>query len=393
MKILHIIDSLDPRGGGPQAVALRLAAAQTNPEDSVAILTHKENVEVSNRIEISKTGIPAIGAVSVFEVSRSSNLIGRICATSIGDWIYKHGKNWDVLHIHNVWDPSVRAATAAAKKKKIPYVIVPHASLDPWAMKQSFRKSFKKKLALLFQLRALINAATFIHALNSDEVRGISSLKFTAPIEIIPNGIFPSEYNSLPADGVFRKKFPQLGESPFIIFLSRLHFKKGLDILANAFIYAKNKNKELQLVIAGPDEGALKGFMEQITAAKLTSCVHIVGPLYGEIKFAALVDATMFCLPSRMEGFSIAILEALACRCPVVISDNCNFPEVKANNAGITTRLDSEEIGDAFLKLISDPQFREKCIQNGHRMVHQSYSWLVISKQIKLIYNNYKICK
>jgi glycosyltransferase involved in cell wall biosynthesis len=280
----------------------------------------------------------------------------------------------------------VRAGAAAARTAGIPYVIVPHASLDPWGMRQSFAKAAKKRLALALQMRSLIDSATFLHALNDEEVRGISLMGFRSPQEVVANGIFASEFEGLPIRGSFRAAFPKVGDRPFVLFLSRLHFKKGLDYLVESFARAAARVGDLQLVVAGPDAGGLAAMERDVQARGLGERVHVTGPLYGESKLAALVDAEMFCLPSRMEGFSIAILEALACGCPVVISRQCNFPEVAANEAGIVTELDPAEISDRIASLAEDPGLRARLAANGRRMVHEQFTWPVIAKKMRDAY-------
>ena len=255
MRILHLIDSLDPRLGGPQAVALRLAAAQASNGDSSAILTYRPDSEAAGPIAVSMRSIPGMVLVQMIEVGRPASLFGRVMSSAVEGWIRQHGRDWDVIHIHNIWDPAVRAGSAAARAAGIPYVIVPHASLDPWGMKQSFAKAAKKKVALALQMRSLIDSATFLHALNDEEERGISLMGFRSPQEVVPNGIFASEFEGLPAKGAFRAAFPSVGNRPFVLFLSRLHFKKGLDYLVESFAHASARVGDLQLVVAGPDHG------------------------------------------------------------------------------------------------------------------------------------------
>lgn len=391
MRILHLIDSLDPRFGGPQAVALRLAAAQASNGDSSAILTHRSDAEAAGRIAVSMRSIPGMTLVRLIEVERPASLFGRIMSSAVEGWMKGHGRDWDVIHIHNIWDPPVRAGSAAARAAGIPYVIVPHASLDPWGMKQSFAKAAKKQIALAIQMRSLIDSATFLHALNEEEVRGISLMGFRSPQQVVANGIFASEFDDLPAKGVFRAAFPNIGDRPFVLFLSRLHFKKGLDYLVESFAHAAASCGDLQLVVAGPDDGGLAAMAKDVHERGISDRVHITGPLYGELKHAALVDADMFCLPSRMEGFSIAILEALACGCPVVVSRQCNFPEVATNDAGIVTELDAAEIGNRLASLAVDPALRARLAANGRRMVNEQFTWPVIARRMRDTYLQYGV--
>ena len=138
-----------------------------------------------------------------------------------------------------------------------------------------------------------------------------------------------------------------MGDDPFVLFVGRLHEQKGVDLLLAAFEIVARRHPTVRLVIAGPDYG--------VTLPPLHPRVVRVGPVYGRDKPAALADATVFCLPSRHEGFSLAVLEALACGLPVVISTECHFPEVAAAGAGVVTPLDPASIADGLLRVLGDP--------------------------------------
>jgi glycosyltransferase involved in cell wall biosynthesis len=114
--------------------------------------------------------------------------------------------------------------------------------------------------------------------------------------------------------------------------------------------------------------------------------VHLVGPLYGDRKHAALRSAACFCLPSRQEGFSIAILEAMACRNPVVISDACHFPEVAEFGAGHVVALDPKELAAALRNVLEDPEARQRMGAAGFRLVQSRYTWPKIAERSVLAY-------
>ena len=172
--------------------------------------------------------------------------------------------------------------------------------LDPWSLRQ---KSVKKRIALAMGYREMVNSAAFLHLLNSDEHRLISPLHFRTPVEVIPNGIFFEELSPLPQSGEFRRLHPEIGDSPYVLFLSRLHYKKGLDYLCDAF--ALVKDRQARLVVAGPDAGEKAEFQRPAAAADLADRVHIVGPIYGRDKVAAMVDAACFaCRVGRRDSAS-----------------------------------------------------------------------------------------
>jgi glycosyltransferase involved in cell wall biosynthesis len=195
-------------------------------------------------------------------------------------------------------------------------------------------------------------------------------LTLAAPTAVIPNGIFLDEVE--PSAVSFATR-PELGGQPYILFLSRLHYKKGLDILADAFRMIHARRLDLHLVVAGPDDGAQADFVKRI--AGLASRAHLVGALHGREKWAALRDAAVFCLPSRQEGFSVAILEALASRTPVVISEPCHFPEVAEADAGTIVPLAAGAVADAVGRILADPGARRKMGDAGRSLVEKRFTW------------------
>jgi glycosyltransferase involved in cell wall biosynthesis len=166
-----------------------------------------------------------------------------------------------------------------------------------------------------------------------------------------------------------------------ILFLGRLHHKKGLDLLAAAFKFLHESLPDAHLVVAGPDGGAGAKFAQQVSRFGLSNQVHLVGPLYGKDKYAALRSAACFCLPSRQEGFSVAILEAMACRLPVVISEACHFQEVAEAGAGRVVALDPNEIATALHELLDDRDRGRQMGEAGYQLVRSCYTWPQIAKQ------------
>jgi glycosyltransferase involved in cell wall biosynthesis len=258
--------------------------------------------------------------------------------------------------------------------------------LDPYSLAQ---KKWKKKVALLLGYRAMLNHAAFLHTGNADEVRLIEPLRLAPPCRTIPNGVFLEELLPLPPAGSFYAKHPEVDRQPFILFLARLHHKKGLDYLADAFKFTAAKMPDVRLVVAGPDGGARQMFVDRIASAGLLARVHVVGPLYHRDRLDAMADASCFCLPSRQEGFSLAITEALGCGLPVVISQNCHFPEVADFGAGLVLPLEAPALAEGLLSVLGDPGLRERMSRAGSKMIRERYTWPVIARQTIDAYNEF----
>lgn len=390
MKVLHVLGSMDPAHGGPPAVASRLAAAETAAGHTVTIASH-EAPGRQQAIDASLKGIPHMQQVRMINLPAGLTLRAIVPAKTVRilrDLL----KDSDILHLHGVWEPLVRRAATEARRLSIPYIITAHGVLDPWSLQQ---RRLKKRIALALGYRKMLQNAGCLHLLNQDEADLIKPLVLHCPMRVIPNGVFLEEIDPLPAEGTFRAARPELRGDPYILFLSRLHYKKGLDFLADAFgkiasIYAGRpqspNHPAVRLVVAGPDGGAKTDFENRIAQHGLSDRVHMVGPLYGRDKIAAMVDAAVFCLPSRQEGFSMAITEAMACSCPVVVSEACHFPEVASAGAGEVVPLEVDRIAAALDRVLADPQRRRDMGQAGRRLVLSTFTWPEIAKKALAAY-------
>jgi glycosyltransferase involved in cell wall biosynthesis len=355
-------------------VAVRLAAAQA----ALGCQTHVSAYQFPGseaRIEASLKTIPNFSLVHMDALPVFTRP-ERFLATQAKQILAHSIPQFDLIHLHGVWDPLVQAAGTIARRVGKPYVLTPHGMLDPWAMRQ---KWWKKRAALVLGYRTLLNGAAFLHYLNSDELALAAPLHLKAPSRVIANGIFLEELDPLPPRGAFRATHPELSSKKIILFLSRLHYKKGLDYLADAFALVAHHMPDAELVVAGPDNGAKAAFEAQIGKLGIASRVHLVGGLYGAQKIAALRDCDCFCLPSRQEGFSLAVTEAMACQAPVVISRDCHFPEVMEVGAGFVTELDPPKIADRIQKVIGDPKLAAAMGEAGRKLVVGRFTWPIVA--------------
>ncbi len=385
MQIIHVVDSMDPATGGPAAVISRLAAAQRailGGDGRVLVVSHDCLPQREKEMAASLNGVPGIGAVGFVTVPRLGP-VALGARSRLREVFREVSRGSTAVHLHGVWDQLLLMAAKEARRASVPYFITPHGMLDPWALNQG---RWKKKLALAVAFRRLLNNAACLHLLNRDEADLMRPLRLAASTHVIPNGVFLDEIEPLPVRGTFSSAHPELVGKPYILFLSRLHFKKGLDFLATAFAQVASRHERVQLVVAGPNGGARIPFEKQVRDLGVSQRVHLMGPVYGRDKYAALVDAACFCLPSRQEGFSIAILEAIACGTPVVISENCHFPEIAEVGAGEVVPLTSDKIAAALERVIANTERREQMGRAGRELVRSRYTWPVIAKQTLEMY-------
>ncbi len=379
MNIVHVIGSYDPAKGGPQAVVVRLAAAQAALGHEVTIVSYSDD-EVSRRAVAATAAIPGFDRVRTLLLPMPDlreTLSGSAAAKAMEALL----RATDFVHLHGVWETNLLRASMLCRRFSVPYCVCCCGMLDVWSMQQS---AWKKKLAMRLGFRRMLDGAAFIHALNADEIELMRPLGLKAPPVIIPNGIFLNEVEGGEAD-----VGGSLGR-PYVLFLSRLHYKKGLDILADAFRRVAPLFPDVDLVVAGPDGGAEDEFRERIRQYGLQERVHMTGGLYGPAKIAALKRAACFCLPSRQEGFSVAITEALACGVPVAITDACHFPEVGEAGAGIVSPLDPMAVAAALERILEDPDRAARMGVAGAKLVRDNYTWPRIAAQTIAAYQDFQ---
>jgi glycosyltransferase involved in cell wall biosynthesis len=376
MKIVHAVETINPIAGGPVKSVSSLAAAQSMLGHDVVLACYREP-EHAQFEAMLRRGLPEKAVLDIHGIS--DGLMERLQARSAARTFAKLAKSADVIHVHGVWRPFTLAASLAASQSGCKLVISPRGMLDPWSLRQ---KRLKKWLALQLVWRRVLDHASFIHALNEAEASLLHPLRLRSVTRVFPNGAFPELFAQLPEPEIFRRRVPALQGRRYVLFLSRLHYKKGLDYLIDAFSRVARVVTDVDLIIAGPDDGAERDAQRKIDAHELRERTHFVGLINGAEKLAALAGAACFCLPSRQEGFSMAITEALSCAVPVVISEQCHFPEVASAGAGMVVQLGEEAIATALLRYLQDDVARQSAAQAARALARDNYSWHEIARRM-----------
>lgn len=286
------------------------------------------------------------------------------------------------LHIHGLWETSTNAAARAARAHGKPYLLSAHGMLERWALRNKGRK--KQIYAALFE-RANLRGASCLHALTEAEAQDYRDFGLRNPIAIIPNGVdIPASLSPEP----FLTRFPELRQKKLVLFLGRIHYKKGLDILSQAWSQVASQWRDVQLVLAGPDfENTQTEIQKLLRSLGIQSRATFTGMLAKELKWSALAAAHCFVLPSYSEGLSLSVLEAMGAGVPVIVSKQCNLPEVATYSCGWVIQ---PRVGDLTVALdealrTSDSKLSE-IGANGRRVVGECYTWHVVGKQMSSVY-------
>ena len=291
------------------------------------------------------------------------------------------GEHYEVLSSHGLWMHASYAAGVASRRRGKPHIIHPHGMLDPWAFNR--RRLKNTLLGRAFQFDALRRARA-IRVLCESEAESVRALGFKSPLVVIPNGVNLAEFDDLPSAEKFSERIPSLRNRRKLLFLSRVHPKKGLEPLIRAWASSKAGERDWALVIAGPNQAGHREEMDAL-AGELghRESVVFVGGLYHEEKREALSGADGFILPSFSEGFTMAILEAAACRLPIVMTPQCNFPEMAEAGGAISVEPTVEELTrglNEFLEM--DDSEREQMGGRARTLVESHYTWDIIAEDM-----------
>lgn len=376
MRILHLCTSIDPSTGGPANVLARLAPAQAALGHSVSIITADSpdtvadlTASLASSSVILMAGGPASGPFA--RGTHTAALVRSAFDAGV-----------DIVHIHGLWQHTPHHGARRARARGIAYVFRPCGMLDPWSLRQG---ALKKKLFLTLGGRRDLNSAAALHYTTTAERDLAAPLHLAPPPYVIPNGIDWAEFVHLPPRGAFRARH-NLGDCPLIVFFSRLHHKKGLDLLLPAF--ASLPLPEARLVLVGPGEESYIAHLKS-EAARLAIADRLLftGMLTGPARFAPLIDADLFCLPSYQENFGVAVIEALACSAPALISDQVNiWPDVVSAGAGRAVPCTVEAVGEALRDMLSDRAALRSIGGAARAWVEKTYPWPAIARQIDVMY-------
>ena len=345
MRVLHVLPTLDPAAGGPVEAA-RLYSSQTGPGCEIEILSLDED-DAPWR---SQWSVPVHSGGTLYTKYRYSPAATR--------WLSREVSRFDAVVVHGIWHYHLPAVWRACRRSHVPYFVILHGMLNPWFKRAYPLKHLKKWLFWRAAVgRAIEDAAAVLFL--CEEERRLANQTF----QLKPRGEAVAPLGIRPVEGtseLFLHRHPELRSKRLLLFLGRICFMKGCDLLIDAFASVANDDPRAHLVIAGPDH---EGWQTELTRRAdrhgLGSRVTWTGPLYANLKWSALAAADLFLLPSRCETFPVAVLEALACGCPVLITEEVNtWPTVRAAGAGLVCRSTTESVSIALAEWLALHEFR-----------------------------------
>lgn len=384
MRVLHVIPSVSERSGGPGHAIIPMCRALINRGLDASIAT--TDADLNQRLKVTlDTSFIYKDVPTIFFAKQWSNAF--YYSRPFSHWINSQVSNYELVHIHAVFSHASIAAARASRRHGVPYVIRPLGTLDPWSMRQ---KPFRKKLFWNCGVRSLVKGAAAIHYTSENERLSVEQSLGLKNGTVIPLGVELEADSLHDSPSAFRASLPSLGTAPYLILLSRLHPKKGIDILLEAFLKLTREPEfaKWKLVVAGEGEDDYMNHLNSlINAQGGRDGVLFPGWLNGEIKFSALRGAAVLVLPSHHENFGVCVAEAMARGVPVVISENVNLaPAVQAAKAGWVTTMDPTSLREALADALAHEDERKRRGEAA-RILATKYSWTEVASELESLYH------
>jgi len=348
MKILRVIRTVNPEGGGPIEALKQSSQILKDMGHEIDVLS----------LDGDQSDYIAQFPLKVYAVGPGSGNYGYAKGFSL--WLEQNYHRYDAVIVEGLWQYHGFAVRNVLRNKNVPYFVFTHGMLDPWFKRQYPLKHLKKWLYWPWaEYLVLRDAEKVLFTCQEEKLLARQSFwLYRCNEQVVNFGTSGHQGSAAEQRQQFLNQFPNLTGKRFLLFLSRIHPKKGIDLLIEAFAQVCGSDSELELVIAGPDQVGwgieLKSLADKLG---IKDKITWTGMLSGDLKWGAYLSAEAFILPSHQENFGIVVAEAMSCRLPVLISNKVNiWHEIKQDQAGLVV----DDTLSGCLKLISDWQ----CLDN-----------------------------
>lgn len=361
MNILIFINTLSVKAGGPSRSVPLMAKGLAEIGINVTLMTTRSNDMNSHSLIGTKVNL------FVLEKNWSNK--------QVEDFIIEN--KIDIIHYQGVWSPCYHKIAKIARKKNIAYIVSPRGMLEPWSLSQ---KKWKKKIAMWLYQKKDLEKAACIYTTAQMEKDHIEDLNLNVPTCIIPNGIEIKDYPC---------RVSQLNIKKQVLFLSRIHKKKGIEILLRTWRNLYKDYEGWTLVIAGNGENDyIDNLSSLIRKLYLSDSVSIIGPIFGTSKRNIYQESSLFCLPSYSENFGMVIAEAMSCGIPVITTRFCPWEILNATKTGWCIDLTPENLEYAMreaMDMNSDDLYSMG--QRASILIDENFNYLNIARKTQKLYN------
>jgi glycosyltransferase involved in cell wall biosynthesis len=393
MKILHVIPSLAAVRGGLSIAVIEMVRNLNDIGVDAEIVTTNDGG--NNLLDVPLNILYEYQKAPVRFFSRFSPSIHQLrefCfSVDLTAWLWKHLRDYDLLHVHGIFSYTSTVAMAIARSQNVPYINSPHGMLCEWSLRQ---KTFKKQIYLNLIEKANLYCAKALQLNSAQEKEELELLGWNLSSFIVPHGLdFPEDIANA------REKLHQMlnipPETPVILFLSRLHCKKGLDYLIPALSKLcdrfHDKRNNFAFVLAGSGSTEYEAEVDYLLRKNnLDAYTYKLGFVEGDKKNICLQGSDLYVLTSHSENFGIAVLESLASGTPVLVTPGVALADlVKSQNLGWVVHLEVEGIAATIQEILESPETIKQKGDRAAEYVIENYSWGKIAASLLKIYRGY----
>jgi glycosyltransferase involved in cell wall biosynthesis len=371
LRVLQVIPSLSPRHGGPSFALPLIVRALKQAGVRVDVATTDDDgpgarLHVPLDQPVEQEGARYFYFRKQTEFYKFSRPFHR--------WLSGSAAAYDLVHVHALFSYTSVCAARIARRREVPYVVRPLGVLNRWGVEN--RRPLLKRLSLHFIEKPILRHAAAMHYTSEQERQEAEAAGATAPAFVCPLGLDLAPFEHLPEPGLFLQRWPEAAGRDIVLFLSRLHQKKGLELLLDAFAQAKPRHPRAMLVLAGSGEEAfVRGLHERAESLGLKNDTIWTGFLDGMDKLSALAAAKVFVLTSFSENFGIAVVEALAAGLPTLLTKEVGIAEdVQKAGGGMVTPAEATAVAERLTQMLAEPELMRRMSINARRRAAERYS-------------------
>ena len=360
MKILTFISSLDINSGGPSRSVPMLVKGLVEFGVDVTLMTIRSKNMNVHALE----GTTA--RLKVLEPSFTRKEVTR----------YLKDENFHLIQIQSMWDWPYHKVMVEARKLGIPYIVTPRGMLEPWSLSQ---KKWKKKLAWWLYQRNDVQKSVCVFTTAKMEAEHVTNLGITTCKAVIPNGIETDSYPCKTSVDVVKKQ---------VLFLSRVHVKKGIEVLFEAWKQIHPDYEDWQLLVIGNGEAEYIHSLEnRVECLGLKESIKILPPVFGNDKIQIYQESALFCLPSYSENFGMAIAEAMSCGTPVITTTNCPWNILNDTKTGWCIDLNVDNLERALREALSmNPTELYDMGQKASKLIYENFDYRNVTRKTLKLY-------
>lgn len=359
MKVLTFLTSISLKTGGPARSVPMLVKGLAEKGVDITLMIVRSDDMNTHALEGTTAKLHVLDKYDAAEVEA-----------------FIMAEKFDIIQIQSLWDPKYHMLVKIAQRHNIPYLITPRGMLEPWSLTQS---KWKKKIAMMLYQKSDLNKAACVFTTAEMEAKHVHELGVHVPCSVIPNGIETEGYPCRTSIDVVKKQ---------VLFLSRIHIKKGIELLIDAWKKIINDFLGWKLVIVGNGEPEyIECLNQRILSLGLTDSVEIKEPVFGSAKLELYQSSSLFVLPSYSENFGMAIAEAMSCGVPALTTTNCPWGILNETKTGWCIDLSVETLEKTLREALSiEPEKLYEMGQQSSKLVFENFNYRNVAARTKELY-------